>query len=95
MDRLEVTVILDRLLHNSHVLDIKGGSYWLRDLVRAVTQSCTSSAKMAILSLVGVNLRTSTIIMSLQVQESMIREVPDAKPGLAEGFFGRDRRVIA
>jgi DNA replication protein DnaC len=32
------TAILDRLLHNSYVLDIKGRSYRLRDLERAVAQ---------------------------------------------------------
>ena len=34
----EATAILDRLLHNSHVLDINGRSYRLRDLERAVAQ---------------------------------------------------------
>jgi DNA replication protein DnaC len=38
-DEILATAILDRLLHNSHVLDIKGRSYRLRDLERAVTQS--------------------------------------------------------
>ena len=33
------TAILDRLLHRSHVLNIKGRSYRLRDLERAVTQA--------------------------------------------------------
>jgi DNA replication protein DnaC len=37
-DEVLATAILDRLLHNSHVLDIKGRSYRLRDLERAVTQ---------------------------------------------------------
>jgi len=37
-DEILATAILDRLLHNSHVLDIKGRSYRLRDLERAVTQ---------------------------------------------------------
>jgi DNA replication protein DnaC len=32
------TAILDRLLHNSHVVDIKGRSFRLRDLERAVAQ---------------------------------------------------------
>jgi DNA replication protein DnaC len=36
-DEVLATAILDRLLHNSHVLDIKGRSYRLRDLERAVT----------------------------------------------------------
>jgi DNA replication protein DnaC len=35
-DEVLATAILDRLLHNSHVLDIKGRSYRLRDLERAV-----------------------------------------------------------
>jgi DNA replication protein DnaC len=34
-DEILATAILDRLLHNSHVLDIKGRSYRLRDLERA------------------------------------------------------------
>jgi DNA replication protein DnaC len=37
-DEVLTTAILDRLLHRSHVLDIKGRSYRLRDLERAVTQ---------------------------------------------------------
>jgi DNA replication protein DnaC len=37
-DEVLATAILDRLLHNSHVLDIKGRSYRLRDLERAVAQ---------------------------------------------------------
>ena len=37
-DEVLATAILDRLLHNSHVLDIKGRSYRLRDLEHAVTQ---------------------------------------------------------
>jgi DNA replication protein DnaC len=36
-DEVLATAILDRLLHHSHVLDIKGRSYRLRDLERAVT----------------------------------------------------------
>jgi DNA replication protein DnaC len=36
-DEVLATAILDRLLHNSHVLDVKGRSYRLRDLERAVT----------------------------------------------------------
>lgn len=36
-DEVLATAILDRLLHRSHVLDIKGRSYRLRDLERAVT----------------------------------------------------------
>lgn len=35
-DEILATAILDRLLHNSHVLNIKGRSYRLRDLERAV-----------------------------------------------------------
>jgi DNA replication protein DnaC len=35
-DEVLATAILDRLLHNSHVLDIKGRSYRLRDLERVV-----------------------------------------------------------
>lgn len=38
-DEVLATAILDRLLHNSYVLDIKGRSYRLRDLERAVTGS--------------------------------------------------------
>lgn len=38
-DEILATAILDRLLHNSHVLDIKGRSYRLRDLERAVSQA--------------------------------------------------------
>ena len=38
-DEVLATAILDRLLHNSHVLDIKGRSYRLRDLERAVVSS--------------------------------------------------------
>ncbi len=34
--------ILDRLLHNSHVLDIRGRSYGLRDLEQAVTRPAPS-----------------------------------------------------
>ena len=37
-DEVLATAILDRLLHNSHVLDIKGRSYRLRDLERLVAQ---------------------------------------------------------
>ena len=37
-DEVLATAILDRLLHNSHVLDIKGRSYRLRDLERLATQ---------------------------------------------------------
>jgi len=37
--RSGVTAILGRLLHNSHVLDIKGRSYRLRDLEQAVTRT--------------------------------------------------------
>ncbi len=37
-DEVLATAILDRLLHNSHVLDVKGRSYRLRDLERVVTQ---------------------------------------------------------
>lgn len=36
-DEVLATAILDRLLHRSHVLDIKGRSYRLRDLERAAT----------------------------------------------------------
>ena len=36
-DEVLATAILDRLLHHSHVLDIKGRSYRLRDLERAAT----------------------------------------------------------
>lgn len=36
-DEILATAILDRLLHHSHVLNIKGRSYRLRDLERAVT----------------------------------------------------------
>jgi DNA replication protein DnaC len=36
-DEVLATAILDRLLHNSYVLDIKGRSYRLRDLEQAVT----------------------------------------------------------
>jgi len=38
-DEVLATAILDRLLHNSHVLDVKGRSYRLRDLERAVARS--------------------------------------------------------
>jgi DNA replication protein DnaC len=38
-DEVLATAILDRLLHNSHVLDVKGRSYRLRDLERAVTRT--------------------------------------------------------
>jgi DNA replication protein DnaC len=37
-DEVLATAILDRLLHNSHVVDIKGRSFRLRDLERAVAQ---------------------------------------------------------
>ena len=36
-DEVLATAILDRLLHNSHALDVKGRSYGLRDLDRAIT----------------------------------------------------------
>ena len=36
-DEVLATAILDRLLHRSHVLDVKGRSYRLRDLERAAT----------------------------------------------------------
>jgi len=36
-DEVLATAILDRLLHRSHVIDIKGRSYRLRDLEKAVT----------------------------------------------------------
>jgi DNA replication protein DnaC len=38
-DEILATAILDRLLHNSHVLDIKGRSYRLRDLEHAVSRT--------------------------------------------------------
>ena len=34
---VKATAILDRLLHHSHVLNIKGRSYRLRDLEQAVS----------------------------------------------------------
>jgi DNA replication protein DnaC len=37
-DEVLATAILDRLLHRSHVLDIKGRSFRLRDLERIVTE---------------------------------------------------------
>jgi DNA replication protein DnaC len=37
-DEVLTTAILDRLLHKSHVMDIKGRSYRLRDLERAVRE---------------------------------------------------------
>ena len=37
-DEVLATAILDRLLHRSHVLDIKGRSYRLRDLERIATE---------------------------------------------------------
>ena len=37
-DEVLATAISDRLLHHSHVLDVKGRSYRLRDLERAVAQ---------------------------------------------------------
>jgi len=37
-DEVLATAILDRLLHRSHVLDIKGRSYRLRDLERVATE---------------------------------------------------------
>ena len=37
-DEVLATAILDRLLHNSHVLNIKGRSYRLRDLEQAVSR---------------------------------------------------------
>ena len=37
-DEVLATAILDRLLHPSHVLNIKGRSYRLRDLERAATR---------------------------------------------------------
>ncbi len=37
-DEVLATAILDRLLHNSHVLNIKGRSYRLRDLEQAVNR---------------------------------------------------------
>lgn len=43
-DELPTAALLhsvDRLLHNNHVLNIKGRSYRLRDLERAVTQLTT------------------------------------------------------
>jgi DNA replication protein DnaC len=38
-DEVLATAILDRLLHRSHVLNIKGRSYRLRDLERAATRN--------------------------------------------------------
>ena len=38
-DEVLATAILDRLLHHSHVLDIKGRSYRLRDLEHAVANA--------------------------------------------------------
>ncbi len=38
-DEVLATAILDRLLHKSHVLDIKGRSYRLRDLETALTRA--------------------------------------------------------
>ena len=38
-DEVLATAILDRLLHRSHVLDVKGRSYRLRDLERAATRN--------------------------------------------------------
>jgi len=37
-DEVLATAILDRLLHHSHVIDVKGRSYRLRDLEHAATQ---------------------------------------------------------
>jgi len=36
-DEVLATAILDRLLHHSHVINIKGRSYRLRDLEQAVS----------------------------------------------------------
>ena len=36
-DAVPATAILDRLLHHSHVLNIKGRSYRLRDLEQAIS----------------------------------------------------------
>jgi DNA replication protein DnaC len=38
-DEILATAILDRLLHHSHVLNIKGRSYRLRDLERAAERT--------------------------------------------------------
>ncbi len=38
-DEILATAILDRWLHHSHVLNIKGRSYWLRDLERAAERT--------------------------------------------------------
>lgn len=38
-DEILATAILDRLLHRSHVLDILGRSYRLRDLERAAERN--------------------------------------------------------
>jgi DNA replication protein DnaC len=38
-DEILATAILDRLLHRSHVLDIRGRSYRLRDLERAAERN--------------------------------------------------------
>ena len=43
-DEILATAILDRLLHHSHVLNIKGRSYRLRDLERAVERAFSSSS---------------------------------------------------
>ena len=37
VDEVLATAILDRLLHHSHVLNIKGRNYRLRDLEQAVS----------------------------------------------------------
>ena len=37
-DEVLATATLDRLLHRSHVLDIKGRSYRLRDLEQAIAR---------------------------------------------------------
>ncbi len=42
-DEILATAILDRLLHRSHVLNIAGRSYRLRDLERAATAAHTTS----------------------------------------------------
>ena len=46
-DELLATAILDRLLHNSHVLDIKGRSDRLRDLEQAVSSPGSGGAAQA------------------------------------------------
>ena len=49
-DTVIATAVLDRLLHHSHVLNIRGESYWLKDKRRAGLCSAGKPKKVALVA---------------------------------------------